>query len=331
MNSQLHWLAKDGVRSPDFPTALAETIWLYDFETAGRAVLHFLRQRIGFALWMVTRTEGEDWIVLQAEDHGYDIPAGSVLRWADSFCFEMVRGNGPRIAPDSDAVPAYAAAPIGREVPIKAYIGVPIVKPDGSLFGTLCAIDRTCKPIELVEEQQLIELLAGLLSTILQFELNAAEATRRSERLELEAQADPLTKLYNRRAWDQLLAKEEDRCRRYGHPGSVLVVDLDALKQVNDSCGHSAGDALILRTAEALRSAAREFDVVARLGGDEFGVLAVECDAAGGEALFDRVRAALAQVRVEASIGIGVRDPAHGLKAAWEAADRMMYREKRSR
>ena len=70
-----------------------------DFEAAGQRVLAFLHQRFGFGLWMVTRTEGEDWIVLQSEDHGYGVKPGTVFRWADSFCSEMVKGNGPRIAP----------------------------------------------------------------------------------------------------------------------------------------------------------------------------------------------------------------------------------------
>lgn len=59
-----------------------------NFESASAAVLGFLRQRLGFGLWMVTRTEGDDWIVLQSEDHGYNVKAGKVFKWADSFCSE---------------------------------------------------------------------------------------------------------------------------------------------------------------------------------------------------------------------------------------------------
>lgn len=303
----------------------------HDFESAGQAVLAFLHQRLGFGLWMITRTEEPDWIVLQAEDHGYGVSAGTVLRWADSFCSEMVKGNGPRIAPDSAAVPAYAAAPIGRQLPISAYIGVPLTKADGGLFGTLCAIDPARQPGDIVREQRLVELLAALLSAILKTELRADETARRNERLEMEAYSDPLTRLLNRRAWDQMLAKEEERCRRYGHPAAVLAIDLDELKRVNDSAGHAAGDDLIARAAAALRQAAREADVVARLGGDEFGILAVECDAAGAEALAARARQALAELQVKASVGVGSRAPASGLKAAWEEADRRMYADKRAR
>ena len=303
----------------------------HDFETAGRAVLVFLRRRFGFNLWMVTRTQGDDWIVLQSEDHGYDVAPGTVFKWADSFCSEMVNGNGPRIAPDSDHVPAYASAPIGRYVPIKAYIGVPLLLDDGTLFGTLCAIDPARQPDALRDEQDLIELLASMLSAILNAELRLTDEVRRSERLAVEALVDPMTKLSNRRAWNELLAKEDERCHRYGHSAAVFVIDLDGLKQVNDTDGHAAGDALIALAAEALREVARDADVVARLGGDEFGIVAVECDSEGADVVLVRLRQAFAGRGVNASIGISTRRPSVSLIAAWEEADQRMYATKRSK
>ncbi|MCB1989333.1 MAG: GGDEF domain-containing protein [Nitrospirota bacterium] len=303
----------------------------HDFESAGKATLAFLRDRLGFGLWMVTRTEGKDWIVLQSEDHGYGVEAGHVFQWADSFCSEMIKGNGPRIAPDSDDVPAYVAAPIGRQVPIRAYIGVPLLSASGDLFGTLCAIDPERQPDAIVAEQKLIELLATLLSTILSAELRTVEEHRRSERLAVEALADPMTLLSNRRAWDQLMANEEERCRRYGHPAAVFAIDLDDLKRVNDTGGHPAGDALICLAAKTLREIAREVDVVARLGGDEFGLLAVECDSAGADLLLHRMRDAFTRRNVRASVGYSMRTPGTGLTGAWQTADTNMYAAKQAK
>lgn len=302
-----------------------------DFESASKAALAFLRQRLGFGLWMVTRTQGDDWIVLQSEDHGYGVKPGTVFKWADSFCSEMVKGHGPRIAPDSDCVPAYAAAPIGRQVPIKAYIGVPLTSADGTLFGTLCAIDPARQPDAIVNEQDLVELLASMLGAILGAELKLLDETRRSERLAVEALVDPTTRLSNRRGWDELIAREEDRCRRYGHSAAVFVIDLDGLKQVNDTVGHAAGDALIASAADALREGARAADVVARLGGDEFGVIGVECSSEGAAALLARIRQAFAERGIRASIGLSLRDPSMSLSAAWEEADRRMYLEKHAK
>ena len=299
-----------------------------DFEAAARAVISFLHDRLGFGLWMVTRTEGDDWIVLQSEDHGYGVGPGKVFRWADSFCSRMVQGQGPRVAPDSNVVAAYASAPIAREVSIGAYMGAPLYREDGSLFGTLCAIDPERQPETIAREQAVVDILASLLSTILQEELKLNEALRKGERLEVEAHTDSLTALYNRRAWDKLLAREEERCRRYGHPAFVIACDQNELKRVNDTLGHATGDDLIIRAAGALRQAAREADVVARIGGDEFVILAVECDHAGAAALVARLRTALAQANVSASIGVASRSPVGGLEVAKNMADQRMYEEK---
>jgi diguanylate cyclase len=302
-----------------------------DFEQAGRAVLEFLHRRIGFQLWMLTRVEGEDWIVLQSSDRGYGVRPGRVFRWSDSLCCQMVKGDGPRIAPDTAAVPAYAAASIGHEIQIGAYIGAPLTNGDGSLFGTLCGIDPRRQPAEIVKECDLIDLIASLLSSIVHSELRATEEFRRRERLEVEALLDPLTRLANRRAWDRLVAREEDRCRRYGHPAAVFVLDLDDLKEVNDAHGHAAGDALLERAADALREAVRESDVAARLGGDEFGIIAIECDLPGAKRLLTRIRDALDHRGVRASVGVSLRNPTRGLSRAWEDADRRMYKQKKMR
>ncbi|MEX0268559.1 sensor domain-containing diguanylate cyclase [Leptolyngbyaceae cyanobacterium UHCC 1019] len=302
-----------------------------DFDSAARAVLGFLQGRMGFDLWMVTRTEGKDWIVLQASDHGYGVEEGDVFRWADSFCCQMVAGYGPRIAPCSDKIPAYAIAPIGREVQIGAYVGVPLTYSDGSLFGTLCAIHPTPQAEAITTELALVELLAKLLSTILTLDLHAASQTRYAERARAEAMSDVLTGLYNRRGWESLLASEEIRSQQLGYPTCVISLDLDGLKQVNDSQGHVKGDELLVKTAQALMGAMRRQDVVARVGGDEFAILGVECDRAAGEQLIERIQTALISVQVEASLGIAHRNPSLGLFQAWMEADQSMYVCKRSR
>ena len=133
-------------------------------------------------------------------------------------------------------------------------------------------------PVEIEEELPLVELMARLLMTIIKNELKANEEFRRAERASAEAMTDGLTGLYNRRGWDQLVAAEDKRCQRYGHPASVLSIDLDNLKSINDNQGHAEGDCLLRSAAEVLKTVTRDADIVARLGGDEFSVLAVECD-----------------------------------------------------
>jgi len=88
---------------------------------------------------------------------------------------------------------------------------------------------------------------------------------------------DPLTGLHNRRSGEERLAEEMSRAERYGRPLTLLLFDIDGLKQVNDKFGHPAGDRVIKYFAERLQKAIRGSDLAVRLGGDEFLVLLPEC------------------------------------------------------
>jgi diguanylate cyclase len=99
----------------------------------------------------------------------------------------------------------------------------------------------------------------------------------RTEEVYKLAVLDPLTGLYNRRSGEQRLAQEVSRSERYGHPLTILLLDLDNLKYVNDKFGHAAGDELIKYLAERLNRAIRGSDLAVRLGGDEFLVILPEC------------------------------------------------------
>ena len=302
-----------------------------DFESASRAVLKYLHHKLGFGLWMVTRVDGDDWIVLQSEDHGYGVADGDIFNWLDSYCSRMIQDLGPRVAPRSNDIPVYAAAPIGQQVPIAAYIGVPIPRNDGSCFGTLCAIDPAPQPDGIVHEQSLIELLANLLSTVLESELCVLREQRRAERADMEAMTDSLTGLFNRRGWERLTASEEARCRRYGHSACILSIDVDGLKQINDQMGHAQGDEYIASVAAAISWAVRESDIVARMGGDEFAIMAVECEESDVLDVMHRIEDHLATTTVGVSIGYAFRGGKKTVEEALAEADEMMYARKREK
>jgi diguanylate cyclase len=152
----------------------------------------------------------------------------------------------------------------------------------------------------------------------------ADEAARRAEHAQSEALTDGLTGIFNRKGWDALVTREEDRCRRYGYPACVFVVDLDGFKEINDTLGHSAGDSVLQRVAECLKRAFRSSDVVARTGGDEFSILAIECDEAQGEELLKRTNATLVQHSIAASVGLGYKTAARFVDV-WKLADEAMY------
>jgi diguanylate cyclase (GGDEF)-like protein len=304
-----------------------------DFREASRAVLEHLREHVGMALWMVTRRQERDWIVLDAAQAGdvYAVEPSLVLPWFDSFCVRMVAGKGPRCAPRSNEVAAYREAPIGRRLPIASYVGVPLYDAGGGLFGTLCAIDPAPRDADLELKMPMVELAARLLATILDRERAAEDARRRAERAELGANTDLLTNLASRRAWEAAVDREEARCKRYGDTISVLMVDLDELKRVNDERGHAAGDALIQAASKALRTPLRETDFVARIGGDEFGILAPHVGLQAAHVIKARLEAALALAGCPASIGIAQRRPDATLRDALKEADAAMYAEKQRR
>jgi GAF domain-containing protein len=213
---------------------------LTQFSQAGREVLHYLKQHLGFDLWMITRVNGDDWIVLQAEDQGYQVVEGDVLKWSDSFCSQMVQGLGPNIAPCAMQVITYANTPIAQKLPIEAYVGYPIVFADGELFGTLCGIDPKQKPTDLEKQAPLLSLLSQLLSRLLQLEWQHIQTLRENQRLANEALTDPLTGKYFNAASDFALCMPlvemagKDRIFRVSEPVYVYNVSEDLDSETNN-------------------------------------------------------------------------------------------------
>ena len=111
----------------------------------------------------------------------------------------------------------------------------------------------------------------------------------RAEEFQILATTDPLTGLYNRRQVDERLEAEVTRSRRHGQPLTVVAMDLDDFKRVNDQHGHAAGDIVLKEFARRIRKAIRGSDVAARIGGDEFLLVLPECTEAQAEALLARL------------------------------------------
>jgi diguanylate cyclase len=298
------------------------------FRAAVEEALDGLRDRTGLGCWLLLRAAGELWVVLAARDRHYGVGVDAGLADGELPLRAMLEGRGPRVAPALAEVGAYAATARFRGLPVGAFAGVPILAPDGTLLGCLCGLDPAATRQGLAGELPTIELLGRLLGSLLAMELDRQELQGRFERAEVDSLTDPLTGVGNRRAWDRLLEAEEARCRRYGSPASLVAIDLDELKQVNDADGHLAGDRLLCRAVEVIGSTMRATDVVARLGGDEFGVLAVECDEGAATVLAERIRAALETAGVRASVGHATRRPSAGLRQAWSEADSRMRRRR---
>lgn len=181
-----------------------------------------------------------------------------------------------------------------------------------------------------------MQLDATLLALALAYQLRVGQEERlRAERL---AQMDPLTGLNNRRAFYDKTGALWSHAIRHGHPTSVMLLDIDLFKQVNDAYGHAHGDDVLKATAAILRQSIRLGDVLARWGGEEFIVFLPETDRDEATKLAERLRTAIAAMRVPhesgasavtASFGIAQRAPAHlTLDALIAAADECLYQSK---
>jgi diguanylate cyclase (GGDEF)-like protein len=174
--------------------------------------------------------------------------------------------------------------------------------------------------------------------------LQAENAALRAEVAELTrfrdmAYRDPLTNLWNRRYLDDRLAEELSRAARDRHRGfSVLVIDVDGLKRVNDTEGHAAGDRVIVAVADLLRRSLRAHDVICRTGGDEFAVLFTGVAPDTCAVLVERLRRQLSEplVRAEIPFGLSMGAASYGqdgatAEALLTVADQAMYFDKRDR
>ncbi len=147
---------------------------------------------------------------------------------------------------------------------------------------------------------------------------------------------DPLTGIYNRRAFEELATTEVSRSSRYHHPMSLVVMDIDHFKQVNDRFGHDVGDTLLKEVATTLTSTLRATDIVARMGGDEFAIVIPETNHEQALVTLKKTRTALTQCMAAngwpVTFSIGVVSTAASPPELGElliAADELMYQAKR--
>lgn len=157
------------------------------------------------------------------------------------------------------------------------------------------------------------------------------------EAVKNQAVTDALTTLYNRRYFEEYLNKEVTRSQRMNQPFTIVALDLDHLKQINDKYGHSYGDLAIKTVADVLKKNARSIDVAARMGGEEFNVLLPGVDSKGGLVAAERIRSAIAACELDqigqitASIGVATfLEHSDKVDELLEIADQAMYMSKRN-
>ena len=213
------------------------------------------------------------------------------------------------------------------ETKMQSYILVPLISRQVH-FGSLIVFSSR----ETISNNEINFL--GLFAKQIELAITIADLF---QAVKAQAVTDSMTGLYNRRYFEEFIKKESIRANRQGQQFSIIGLDLDHLKQINDVYGHNYGDIAIKAIAEVLKSNARSIDIAARMGGEEFNIVLPGVDSAGAVIAAERIRRAIANVRLEkignitASLGVATY-PYHtdDLDTLLEITDQAMYESKRN-
>jgi len=184
-------------------------------------------------------------------------------------------------------------------------------------------------------EMRIQERTADLARTNELLLLEIAERKRAEEKLRELSEMDPLTMTYNRRKLLELLMLEIEKVKRHSHPLSLIMLDIDFFKKINDKHGHNAGDAVLKSTTTIICGMIRKIDIFARYGGDEFIILSPETDREGALVIADKIRDAIARHSYPAmepitiSVGVAELSPEDSGATLIEKADEALYLAKK--
>lgn len=172
-------------------------------------------------------------------------------------------------------------------------------------------------------------------SRIEHFQIHYDLSTNNKKLRQLSSE-DPLTGLLNRRSFDSVLEREMSRSERFGHPLSLLIIDVDNFKTINDTFGHVFGDEVIKNVAVSIKKHVRDVDLVGRLGGDEFIIILIETSKSYAIQVADRMRIEVAKLPLvdgmqTLSISVGhAQFSGESLTALIERADKALYQAKKA-
>jgi diguanylate cyclase (GGDEF)-like protein len=262
------------------------------------------------------------WMLVMLAGTGLLMAAGSFMLW--DLAISVVRHADTADVPRRTA-PAARPAPSPETTAVQQY-----VQQSDEVDSLMQSFSRMLVTIE-QQASDVNEYARRLDAAYKELESTSAQLKEFSFK-------DEVTGLYNRRFFSIRLEEEVSRYRRFNHPVSVVLLDLDGFKAVNDDLGHGAGDETLRAMAEILLKQSRGINVICRYGGDEFAVLLVETSKSGARLYADRIRYVLSTWtfthgrRVTASFGIASlpEDVAPAAEELIRAADEALYAAKRA-
>jgi diguanylate cyclase (GGDEF)-like protein len=249
---------------------------------------------------------------------------------AHSFCGHAILGQDVMVVADARLDPRFEDNVLVKGADaIRFYAGAPVRSSSGHALGTVCVLDAVPRALSAVQTELLRDIAASVASS-----LELHRSMREANRL---AMTDSLTGVGNRAYFHEALHREAARARRRASCLTVMYLDCDGFRTVNNELGHAAGDRLLRDISAAVRAQLRAGDIIGRIGGDEFAIILPETGQATACRIADRILAAcraLASLHgrhVSASLGvstsIAMQETAEDLLAAADAA---MYAAKRA-
>jgi len=240
-----------------------------------------------------------------------------------AFCAHTILGEGVLEVPDATRDPRFRDNPLVVGAPdIRFYAGAPVRLSNGSTVGTLCVLDRRSRKLSNVQ-RDVLRHLADAAARALEGRFAMLRASRMSEDARFRDSHDALTGLGNRMQFDSRLEQSWASARAGSAEHSLLMIDVDHLKLINDTCGHAAGDLLLQQVAAILRDSMRDSDFIARLGGDEFAVILENCPLPAAHRIAQALCDRMEQFRFLHSghrLCVGTSIGLVGMEARWSSA-----------
>lgn len=215
--------------------------------------------------------QGEFKAVVASQNTDNFLSSGDSWSWEmQSFCRRIMETGEGLYVGQAQSTQQWCGAPAVAEGPVRSYYGLPVYWPGDELFGTICIIDR--------KETGYNGLLIQMLEQFRDYVQADLKGIEHYEHIRSLALTDELTGLFNRRGMNTLGEQRIRDARRFNQEIGIIYMDIDNLKQTNDTYGHDAGDEGICRLAALLKSNTRDADLIARMGGDEFVLMLLASD-----------------------------------------------------
>jgi len=298
-----------------------------------QSIVDLLARILGVPAGLIMRLDKgalEVFVSSQSEGNPYKVGEKEVMENSGLYCETVIKNNAMLKVPNALIDEDWKNNP-DVKLNMISYLGLPILYPSGEPFGTICALDN--EENHYTDDYE--ELLHGL-RRLIEREL---EILHKNFQLKVSSETDSLTKIFNRSTFMEKSTTELNRAKRYGREYSMMMIDLDDFKQINDNYGHDMGDEVLKKVTETTSGLLRESDIFGRYGGEEFVIASPETDYDSAAVLGKRILSKISDcnvvldgksVSVTASIGIATSTENDSLKDILKRADEKMYEAKKA-